>query len=84
MPLIQITNIQKNEVINIEEVREHLAMLLLSPSFDPYSNHIVAQAITLLSVLIKCYLTKTVKNGPTMKNKCSKPTNNNANYDYAQ
>jgi hypothetical protein len=48
MTLIQITNKHKSEVINIEDVCDHLEKLLISPSFDPYSNQIVAQAITLL------------------------------------
>ena len=34
--------------ISIDEVREHLAKLLISPSFDPYSEYILKHAITML------------------------------------
>jgi hypothetical protein len=48
MTIVQINRRQQSEVIDTEAVGEHLAKLIISHSFDPYSNHIVNQAITLL------------------------------------
>jgi hypothetical protein len=48
MTIVQINRRQQSEVIDTDEVGEHLAKLIISHSFDPYSNHIVNQAMTLL------------------------------------
>jgi hypothetical protein len=51
MAIVQINRKQQSEVIATKEVGEHLAKLLTTPLVAPYSNHIVAQEITLLGCL---------------------------------
>jgi hypothetical protein len=51
MTIVQINRRQQSEFIDTEAVGEHLAKLIISHSFDPYSNQIVNQAITLLECL---------------------------------
>lgn len=51
MTIVQINRRQQSEVIDTEAVGEHLAKLILSHSFDPYSSEIVNQAITLVECL---------------------------------
>jgi hypothetical protein len=51
MTIVQINRRQQSEIIDTEQVSQHLAKLLISRSFGPYSNDIVNQAITLLECL---------------------------------
>jgi hypothetical protein len=51
MTIVQINRRQQSEIIDTEQVSQHLAKLLITRSFDPYSNDIVNQAITLLECL---------------------------------
>lgn len=51
MTIVQINRRQQSEVIDTEAVGEHLAKLIISHSFDPYSSEIVNQAITLVECL---------------------------------
>jgi hypothetical protein len=63
MTIVKINRRQQSEVIDTEAVHEHLAKLIISHSFDPYSNQIVSQAITLLECLDELLSQRTNRKG---------------------